>query len=501
MSLLTMRDSMKHWLKWGIIAFLVIFTISIFFGYMSYDLKSGGSSLPKNMVEVNGVELSRESWMQAVAAKEEQYDQKMRYSGGAPMLNKVPDIWLQTLDEFAEGVALDQAIKERKLKVSKDELEAELTKQVEDTIQARWPEPTKLRQYLVRKGMDEKKLRKELRAAISPEMLKQQMLMEKLRAEVTAESSPTEADLKASYDTATVLYIRIPGEGQPNAPEGVTPEAVQKKVDAVQAGLAAKKPFEALAKEYSADPPSPVPFKRGQTIPEFDKAVFAAKPGEVGGPLDTKFGKFFYKLISIKSEIPKDFETNKAQLLSQYAEEQKTKAWDLFSAEVKDKAEVKIEDPLLAGFRAISKQDMTNAKLHFEKAAEVYAQWPTYEAVATGWLGRIAELAFDWQTAVKYYQQAVEAGGDATLYIQLGLALLETGDKKGAKDAFVTASELGTTEPNLHMQLAGIYRDKLKDEAAAKQEDKLAEKAFDELFGTPETATPAPAPAGKPAPQ
>ena len=61
------------------------------------------------------------------------------------------------------------------------------------------------------------------------------------------------------------------------------------------ADLEAGKDFAELAKAHSNGPSAPQggllgSFTRGQMVPEFDKAVFALKPGEVSGIVETPFG-------------------------------------------------------------------------------------------------------------------------------------------------------------------------------------------------------------------
>ncbi|MDP7463438.1 MAG: peptidylprolyl isomerase [SAR324 cluster bacterium] len=61
------------------------------------------------------------------------------------------------------------------------------------------------------------------------------------------------------------------------------------------AGLEAGKDFAALAKVHSNGPSASKggllgSFTRGQMVPEFDKAVFALKPSEVSGVVETPFG-------------------------------------------------------------------------------------------------------------------------------------------------------------------------------------------------------------------
>ena len=84
--------------------------------------------------------------------------------------------------------------------------------------------------------------------------------------------------------------------------------------------------FAALAKQYSDDPGTKA--KGGddgfidentQYIPEFKKAAFSLKPGEVTPDLvvSPQYGYFIIKLDAVKTALPADFEKNKAKYLAQ----------------------------------------------------------------------------------------------------------------------------------------------------------------------------------------
>ena len=92
------------------------------------------------------------------------------------------------------------------------------------------------------------------------------------------------------------------------APDGSNDAAVKARADQLLAELRAGGDFAALARAQSADKGSAARggdlgrFAPGKMVPEFDDAVFALrKPGELAGPVKTKFG---YHLIELRERTP-----------------------------------------------------------------------------------------------------------------------------------------------------------------------------------------------------
>ena len=77
----------------------------------------------------------------------------------------------------------------------------------------------------------------------------------------------------------------------------------------VAAEIDSGKSFEDAAKEYSRDPGSPDDgdlgfFRKEEMVPEFAEAVFAMKPGEVSGPVQTQFGWHVIQLVEFR-DLPR----------------------------------------------------------------------------------------------------------------------------------------------------------------------------------------------------
>lgn len=135
----------------------------------------------------------------------------------------------------------------------------------------------------------------------------------------------SDADLKAKYDASKNEYeqvkarhILIAFKGSPAAQEGkpeLTEEQAKAKAEELRKQIAGGASFEELAKKESDDTGSGAnggdlgTFGRGQMVPEFEKASFEAKTGEVTPVVRTQFG---YHIIKVEEHNHTPFEQVKA---------------------------------------------------------------------------------------------------------------------------------------------------------------------------------------------
>ncbi|HEY8713347.1 MAG TPA: peptidylprolyl isomerase [Thermoanaerobaculia bacterium] len=122
----------------------------------------------------------------------------------------------------------------------------------------------------------------------------------------------SDADLQKAYDAnkkeyekVTARHILIAFKGSPAAQPGkkeLTEAEAKTKAEEIKKKLEGGAKFEELAKADSDDKGSGArggvlgSFGRGQMVEEFEKAAFAAKPGDLVGPVRTQYG---YHVIKV----------------------------------------------------------------------------------------------------------------------------------------------------------------------------------------------------------
>ena len=108
-------------------------------------------------------------------------------------------------------------------------------------------------------------------------------------------------------------------KGQPKA---ASKDAAKTEADAIMKQVTGATPekFAELAKQKSKDPGSAAQggdlgfFGRGQMVKPFEEAVFAMKPGEIRGPVESDFGYHIIRLTETKPERTRPFEEVRAQI-------------------------------------------------------------------------------------------------------------------------------------------------------------------------------------------
>lgn len=84
--------------------------------------------------------------------------------------------------------------------------------------------------------------------------------------------------------------------------------------------------------------------KKGQTVPEFERALVTLKVGEISQPVPTQFGYHLVKLTDRTPGVPLSFEDAKDQVKEQVQIEKKRKRFDELVASLRAKAKLRVAD-------------------------------------------------------------------------------------------------------------------------------------------------------------
>jgi parvulin-like peptidyl-prolyl isomerase len=175
------------------------------------------------------------------------------------------------------------------------------------------------------------------------------------RIEKTVQIS--EADLKkeyeankAEYEQVKAKHILVAFQGSPAAQSGkpeLTEEQAKAKAEALRKQILGGASFEEIAQKESDDVGSGArggelgEFSRGQMVPEFEKAAFEAKVGEVTPVVRTQFG---YHIIKVEAHEQTPFEEVRSFLERNERQERVQAALD----KMKDDAKVTFNEAYFA---------------------------------------------------------------------------------------------------------------------------------------------------------
>jgi peptidyl-prolyl cis-trans isomerase C len=141
-----------------------------------------------------------------------------------------------------------------------------------------------------------------------------------------------------SGDTVQLRHIVVPTEGEAKE---------------LQARLAKNESFEELAKKHSRDTNSAPKggdlgfLGREQMLPDFARAAFALKTGEVSDVVRTPFGFHLIKLVNRKKGQSLTFEQVKAQLQRRLLDERQAQRFQAWVKELESGAKIARDESLL----------------------------------------------------------------------------------------------------------------------------------------------------------
>lgn len=168
------------------------------------------------------------------------------------------------------------------------------------------------------------------------------------KADEILKSSPVQEEELKSYYKAHKEDFGMPEEVRARhilvlvdkAASAADKKKARGKIEDIMSKIKAGEDFVKLASEYSEDSGSKAKggalgyFKRGKMVPEFEKAAFALKPGEVSDIVETKYGFHIIKAEAKKDALFEPFERVQGKIKEKIFSERK----DALHADMLDKA-------------------------------------------------------------------------------------------------------------------------------------------------------------------
>jgi peptidyl-prolyl cis-trans isomerase C len=168
------------------------------------------------------------------------------------------------------------------------------------------------RQALQQAGITEEQLR---------EQVGTQLLLQKVQERVAGNVGPTQEEVERFYEENKEIQFTTPE--QRCARHILFSKDQKEKAEEVKGQLENGADFAELAKEHSQDPQSAEQggdlgcLGQGETIANFDEALFNAKEDEIAGPVETEFGYHIIEVTDIRPKSTRPLEEVEAQIREQ----------------------------------------------------------------------------------------------------------------------------------------------------------------------------------------
>ena len=212
-----------------------------------------------------------------------------------------------------------QEADERGIEVS----DAEVKKQFDDQKEQSFPDDKAYKEFLETSGQTEQDLLFRVRLDVISNKVRQEVL--KGKSEVSNE------DVKAYYEENKERFA------QPERRDlAVVLTKTKSKAEQAKKRLDDGQSFKAVAKDFSIDEATKsqggkLPgVAQGQQEEAFDKAIFAAKRGELTGPVETQFGWYVFEVTKVTKAEQQSLEESSETIKNLLRAEREQKALDEF---------------------------------------------------------------------------------------------------------------------------------------------------------------------------
>ncbi len=246
--------------------------------------------------DVNGEKITVAELDQRVEAKKA--SEPALQSDSPAATNAMKLVRTQMLDDLVTIKLLRQEARRQKIVAAPKDVDASMTQ-----LRAQFKTDAELNKWLSDGGATQA----DMRARIADELA-----MDELTARITSDITVSDADISTFYRAnpddftiqAAVKARHILLAVNPNA-SAADKEAVRKRAQNLIAQLKKGANFAVLAKANSDDQTNkdlggelPV-FERGMMVPEFEKAAFNAKKGDIVGPVETNYGMHIVRIEEV----------------------------------------------------------------------------------------------------------------------------------------------------------------------------------------------------------
>jgi parvulin-like peptidyl-prolyl isomerase/Tfp pilus assembly protein PilF len=528
----TRKKLQKQVIRWTIwLGITLIFVLGMFSGFSWVERQVRGLNLPRTIARVNGEEIPRQQYEQALIRLTQ---------FGSHRLS--PQDWAffkeQIFRELVDNELLRQEAYRRGLRVTR----ADINKRIDELVQLQlvsakqqYERDKDFRDFVRRQYGSFDALASDLRRQLGRQRsaFEQDLLMEKLQRSIEQEVKVTEKDLLDTYTKFRLRHIFVSTDRF--LPKGKQPTD-QERAEAKRKALERAKELrervikgEDFAKLAEKESDDPVTKRKGGDLGELslDAARWRIgedamsilpklKVGDVSEPIEGFNGYHIVKLEGKRVEPPEDYNKvryrceekkcgniwlgergekkcpkcgstkikqigeRKKELLDELKQQRVQERRMRLLQELRERARIEIYDPELKAIVASREGNTEEAIRYYREALKIALENPEarrhflFPDLIHYQLSRLYMGQGKLKEAEREIRKALDYSDDNELHIQLGSILLLQGKKDAALKEFMKVAESSPT-PSQRLVLANYFEQLGRKDLAEKQR-KLAEK-------------------------
>jgi tetratricopeptide (TPR) repeat protein len=528
----TRKKLQKQVIRWTIwLGITIIFVLGMFSGFSWVERQVRGLNLPRTIARVNGEEIPRQQYEQALIRLTQ---------FGSHRLS--PQDWAffkeQIFRELVDNELLRQEAYRRRLRVTR----ADINKRIDELVQLQlvsakqqYERDKDFRDFVRRQYGSFDALASDLRRQLGRQRsaFEQDLLMEKLQRSIEQEVKVTEKDLLDTYTKFRLRHIFVSTDRF--LPKGKQPTD-QERAEAKRKALERAKELrervikgEDFAKLAEKESDDPVTKRKGGDLGELslDAARWRLgedamsilpklKVGDVSEPIEGFNGYHIVKLEGKRVEPPEDYNKvryrceekkcgniwlgergekkcpkcgstkikqigeRKKELLDELKQQRVQERRMRLLQELRERARIEIYDPELKAIVASREGNTEEAIRYYREALKIALENPEarrhflFPDLIHYQLSRLYMGQGKLKEAEREIRKALDYSDDNELHIQLGSILLLQGKKDAALKEFMKVAESSPT-PSQRLVLANYFEQLGRKDLAEKQR-KLAEK-------------------------
>ena len=230
-----------------------------------------------------------------------------------------------------QGITVSEGEVNEEIEVLKDQIAQQAQAQGQDVDRGEAFEGA-----LQQAGLTEEQLREQLR---------EQLPVQEVQERVTGGAGPSQEEVERFYEENKAAQFTSPETRC--ARHILFNKDQREQAEEVKGRLQDGGDFAQLAQEFSQDPGSAENggdlgcLGRGETVPDFEEAVFGAERGEIVGPVETEFGYHLIEVTDVREEATQPLSEVEAQIRDQLTTEAQTEEFTAWLQRQKEQRNVK----------------------------------------------------------------------------------------------------------------------------------------------------------------